>query len=69
MEKKNEISEEEYERIKKFIHRYSYIDLIIWRNEMITGGNVNSRLFNLINKEILDRAYEKDVHKSKGKSK
>ena len=69
MEKNKEISNEKYGEIKKYLGKFSYIDLVVWRNEMITSGNINSRLFNLLNTEILNRACEVDLHKKKDKSK
>ena len=51
-----DISKEEYERIKKYIKDFSYIDLIIWRNEMLNGGNINNSVYSLLNKEIYERA-------------
>ena len=67
MEKNNEISNEKYEEIKKYLSKFSYIDLVIWRNEMITSGNINNRLFNLLNTEVLNRAYNEDLHNHKSK--
>ena len=61
------ISDEKLESIKNNIHRFSYIDLVIWRNEMITSGEINNSLFYLLNRELLDRANENklNTHKSK----
>ena len=58
MTKEDKISDEEYERIKGHIYDYSYVDLVIWRNEMIIGGIVNNRLFKLLDGEIERRAKE-----------
>ena len=69
MENNNEISNEKYEEIKKYLKKFSYIDLMIWRNEMITSGNINNRLFNLLNTEVLNRACEINLHHKKSKSK
>ena len=61
------ISDEKLERIKNNIHRFSYIDLVIWRNEMITSGEVSNRLFDLLNREILNRAKEANIYSQKSK--
>ena len=50
------INDEKYVRIKDHISDFSYIDLVIWRNEMLTGGSVNNRLFYLLNDELRKRA-------------
>ena len=60
-----DITNEEFERIKKHIDDYSYLDLIIWRNQMIEIGKVNNRLFNLIDMEIKQRKEKNDSKKSK----
>ena len=65
MNNRNKISDEEFERIKKFVNRFSYLDLIAWRNQMIASGEINNRVFDLLNDEILRRAYEIDMNKSK----
>lgn len=69
MGKRNNITDSELERIKEYIGRFSYIDLIVWRNEMIDSGEINNRLFDLLNTEILNRAYEMDLRNRKDKSK
>ncbi len=58
MRNKNDIMDKEYERIKSFIDKFSYVDLIIWRNEMIENGEIYNRVFELFNQEILKRAAE-----------
>ena len=63
MVNKSEITKEKLERIRRFIDRFSYIDLVIWRNEMIACGEVNNRVFDLLNKEVLRRADEMDFYK------
>lgn len=65
MVKENKINDEKYERIKSNINRFSYIDLVIWRNEMITSGAINNRLFKLLNDELLKRANELGLYKEK----
>lgn len=65
MNNRNKVSDEEFERIKKFVNRFSYLDLIAWRNQMIASGEINNRVFDLLNDEILRRAYEIDMNKSK----
>ena len=65
----DKISDEKYERIKKHIHDYSYIDLVIWRNEMVVSGIVNNRLFKLLNDEIERRAKELGLYEPKKSNK
>ena len=68
MVKEDNISDEKYEYIKNNIYRFSYVDLVVWRNEMIVSGAVNNRLFNLLNDEIKNRAneaYSNEEQKSK----
>ena len=69
MTNEDKINDEKYERIKKYIDRFSYIDLVIWRNEMQTSGNVNNRLFDLLNNEIKKRATEYALYEPKKSSK
>ena len=66
---KSEISDEELERIKNNLDKFSYIDLVAWRNQMIASREVNNRLFNLLNNEILRRVFEYDLRNSNNKSK
>ena len=49
---RKDVTDEEYERVKKHIHDYDYIDILMWRNEMIMGGNINNRLYYLIDSEL-----------------
>ena len=69
MVNEDKINDEKYERIKDNINRFSYIDLIIWRNEMIASSSVNNRLFHLLNNEILRRANELGLYKEKRNNK
>ena len=66
---KNKISDEELERIKNNLDKFSYIDLVAWRNQMIASREINNRLFNLLNDEILRRVYEYDLRSNINKSK
>ena len=50
------------------IGRFSYIDLVIWRNEMITSGAVNNRVFHLLNNEIERRAKELHLYEQQTKN-
>lgn len=60
-----DISNEELERIKKHISDYSFIDLVLWRNEMINSGRVNNRLYHLIDNEINSRNAKEIAKKGK----
>ena len=60
------INDEKYERIKKYIDRYSYVDLVIWRNELISSGKINNRLYALIDKEINTRRFANQEKNKKG---
>ena len=66
---KNKISDEEYERIKKHIDKYLYVDLVMWRNELVESGNIYNRLFDLIDYELMRRNVEIHNSKKEGKSK
>ena len=68
MNNKNEISDEKYEKIKSHIKDFSYVDLIMWRNDMINGGSINNRLYQLIDYEIKGRRIEIDKNE-RGRSK
>ena len=59
------ITNEEYEQIKDYVESLSYFELIYWRNEMIKYSETRNFLFDLLNKEIINRAYEMDKKKSK----
>lgn len=54
----DKLNDERYERVKKNIGRFSYVDLVLWVNEMIACGAVNNRVFELLNEEIRRRADE-----------
>ena len=61
-----DVTDQEYERVKSHIEDYSFIDLVIWRNELITARLVNNRIFHLIDNEILKRnskLYEENLRK------
>ena len=62
-----DITNEEYERIKAHIKDYSFIDLVIWRNQMIDKSRVNNRLYYLIDGEIRKRNHKYDVEDNKEK--
>lgn len=69
MVREDKISDEKYEKIKDNIDRFSYIDLVIWRNEMLTSGAVNNRLFKLLNDEIKERAQANGLYEEKKNTK
>ena len=56
------ISDELYNKIKKYIDDFTYLDLVTWRNKLIKTGNVNNDLFDLIDYELMKRNVE--IHKS-----
>lgn len=59
---KNEISDEKYERIRSHIEEFSYVDLVMWRNDLINSGSINNRLYQLIDFEIKRRRI--DINKN-----
>ncbi len=67
--KAKEKTEEDIEEVKNYFARYSYLDLIMWRNDMIDGGNINNHLFVLIDHEIMRRNAERYSSMKEGKSK
>ena len=60
-----DISDEEYERIKKHIDELLFVDLILWRNQMINRGKVNNRLFYLLDDAVKKR--EKEIYSRRRK--
>lgn len=65
----DKINDEKYERVKENIRRFSYVDLVLWVNEMIAAGAVNNRVFELLNEEIKRRADELKYFADKSRSK
>ena len=61
----NIISDEQYEKVKKYIDNYTYLDLFKWRNKLIKSGNVDNKLFDLIDYELMKRNVE--IHNSESK--
>lgn len=66
-----DISDEEFERVKRNLHRFSYLDLVLWQNELLNSGTVNNRLYNLIDNEVKRRYISKNSEKkeAEGRSK
>ncbi len=66
-----DISDEEFERVKRNLHRFSYLDLVLWQNELLNSGTVNNRLYNLIDNEVKRRYISKNTEKkeAEGRSK
>lgn len=56
-----DISNEEYERVRNNLGKFSYLDLTMWRNQLINSGTVNNRLYNLIDTEIKRRYIERNT--------
>ena len=61
----NIISDEQYEKVKKYIDNYTYLDLVTWRNKLVKSGNVDNKLFDLIDYELMKRNVE--IHNSESK--
>jgi hypothetical protein len=59
----NMIDDELYQKIKKYIRDFTYLDLITWRNKLVKTGNVDNDLFDLIDYELMRRNVE--IHESK----
>lgn len=53
---KGEINEEDNLKIKDYFSSYTYIDLIIWHNDLMDSGQINNQVYRLIEKEISDRS-------------
>ena len=50
--KENELSIEDNEEIEKYFSRHSYLDLVMWRNDLLNNGKINNQLYVLIEHEI-----------------
>ncbi len=57
------INDELYQKVKKYIRDFTYLDLITWRNKLVKTGNVDNDLFDLIDYELMRRNVE--IHESK----
>ena len=62
-----DITNEELEKVSKNIDKLLFVDLLMWRNQMIERGKVNNRLYHLIDNEVNRRSaeiYQHEIQKS-----
>ena len=66
---KKMMSEEEYEKAKERIKNYSYLDLVLCRNEMLRASNINNPVYDLVEHELMKRNIEIQNSRHSGRGK